>query len=345
MDADEKFYKRISEGYRMEKPALAPSCVYDIMLECWSQEPTERPSFSTLVDRIGDMMEEGLRNHYVDLNATYMKINQSDLANGPDYLLQMSRSEFASNSARPTPDRRYQNVPTAEEVDSSGYLKPIHSHNLSQSPPASPLYQNVQQQTIEPSCSMLANNSGYMFVKVPVENHPNYDTNLEPQEGVSQPTCTLQIEYSPDIKDLYGLREDSTSPDRNSLSDNNMEGAIDETTFQTVAFPNDEIRGVDNMNYVPNHLLFPKMPPQKSVPNGLEDSKVNGNGVNPNCSNSSRRQKRQKNDSGLGSIDSNQFDSHHHKNISNDNPTQCSDFGQLHEPNGYVSHQKISSFS
>ncbi|ODM98276.1 Platelet-derived growth factor receptor alpha [Orchesella cincta] len=328
MDADEKFYKRISEGYRMEKPALAPSCVYDIMLECWAQEPTERPSFSTLVDRIGDMMEEGLRNHYVDLNQTYMRINQTERAGQPDYLLQMSRSEFASNSARPTPDRRYQNVPTAEEVDSSGYLRPIHSQNLSQSSPSSPLYQNVQQQTLEPNCSLLANNSGYMFVKVPVDTHPNYE--LGTQGEMCQP-ITVQINYSPDIKDVYGLRDSSPSPDRHSLSDNNMEGVLDEVTCGAVVYPDDEIRGVDNMNYVPS-FTFAKMHPQNLVPNGLEDTKVNGD-VNQSSSND-RRQRRQKNDSGLGSIDSNQFDSHH-RIVSSENPKQFGDINQFQEPNGY----------
>ncbi|CAL8081488.1 unnamed protein product [Orchesella dallaii] len=338
MDADERFYKRIGEGYRMEKPALAPSCVYDIMLECWSQEPTERPSFSTLVDRIGDMMEEGLRNHYVDLNLTYMRINQAELGNQPDYLSQMSRAEFATNSARPTPDRRYQNVPSPE-VDSSGYLQPLHLQNLSQSPPASPFYQNVEQQTLEPNCTMLANNSGYMFVKVPVDHHQNFGTESNSQEEVSQPTCTLQINYSPDIKDVFGLRDDSTSPDRNSFTDNNMEGALNEVTCGAIVFPDDQIRGVDNMNY--NHLTF-KIPPQTPVPNGLEDNTMNGS-INLSSSDN-RRQRRQKNDSGLGSIDSNQFDSHHKPN-SSDAPTQCSDIGKFQEPSTYVSHHNISSFS
>ena len=39
----------VSEGgYRMPCPPNCPPKLYDIMLDCWSQEPDNRPSFNTL---------------------------------------------------------------------------------------------------------------------------------------------------------------------------------------------------------------------------------------------------------------------------------------------------------
>lgn len=343
MEADDRFYKRISEGYRMEKPPLAPSCVYDIMLECWSQEPTERPSFSTLADRIGDMMEESLRNHYVDLNSGYMKINQSEFSNRPDYLLQMGRADFASNSERPTPERAYQNVP---ENPNAGYLVPITSPTSLNAPelPTAPQYQNIQQPTAEPQMSMLAHNSGYMFVKAPVSDtlhlgQKNETVNGNLTSGDNQASVTVEIRYSPDIKDMYGLRADSASPDAYSLSEANVDLASDSNLVNITVQP-DGIRGIDNKNYVhhlPSH-------------NSTSENDANENQTQTRQCNSSgesakeRRQKRQKNDSGLGSIDSNQFDNHSPK-YKNQDQKSCGEFNMFQQSNGYVSHHNIATSS
>lgn len=347
MEADERFYKRISEGYRMEKPPLAPSCVYDIMLECWAQEPTERPSFSALVDRIGDMMEEGLRDHYVDLNAPYMRINQEYIMSGQtDYLLTMGKTEYNPTSQRNSPERKYQNVPDPEELDSSGYLmpnppplSPTSPLALQQPPTTAPQYKNIDTTAVIHHPRLEAHNDGYRFLNVIKSPEQPPGEQLELQQNNA---LTLQIEYSPpDIKDVYGLR-DSYSPDRTSTDEDD--------SHINLKVGDNGIKGVDNMNYVPNHLLFNK--PPGIMTNGLQtepQSKLTNGGASTETS-SSRRQKRQKNDSGLGSIDSTHFDNHHNPKYSNHNEDlethQCADYGGSGQgSNGYVSHQNITSFS
>ncbi|XP_076131375.1 macrophage colony-stimulating factor 1 receptor 1 isoform X1 [Alosa pseudoharengus] len=47
-----RFYKLIQDGYQMSKPDFAPPEMYTIMKMCWSLEPTQRPTFSTIGERI-----------------------------------------------------------------------------------------------------------------------------------------------------------------------------------------------------------------------------------------------------------------------------------------------------
>ena len=44
--------REIESGYRMPKPDGCPGELYDIMLQCWSSELTERPSFQCLYQRL-----------------------------------------------------------------------------------------------------------------------------------------------------------------------------------------------------------------------------------------------------------------------------------------------------
>ena len=42
---------KIEEGYRMPKPSTDPLCpdsIYDIMMECWRKEYSDRPTFAYL---------------------------------------------------------------------------------------------------------------------------------------------------------------------------------------------------------------------------------------------------------------------------------------------------------
>lgn len=301
----------------MEKPAHAPSCVYDIMMECWAKEPSERPTFSTLVDKIGDMMEEGLRNHYVDLNADYMRINKAYMLTNPDYLSQMSRMEFSSNSARPTPDRQYQNV--TEDCDDSGYLRPIVPQLPSSLQPSQHhQYQNVSHSGHEPT--MVAVNNGYQFIPA---------TNSSPNE------VSLQMSIRPSKMSDLDVKVGSSSPQRNS-SDNNE----DVDTHFGVQVRSNGSSGIDNRNYIPNHTFIN----DHRASSKSEPSKV----VNRESSNSQvNRRPRQKNDSGVsgvGSIDSTNFDQQKYSSgeqtPSPDQYVRCS---HLTDSNGYVSHQHIPS--
>lgn len=44
--------RETESGYRMPKPHGCPDELYDVMLQCWSLEPTERPTFQCLYQRL-----------------------------------------------------------------------------------------------------------------------------------------------------------------------------------------------------------------------------------------------------------------------------------------------------
>ena len=60
-----KVHEMLLKNYRMPKPDFAPNEMYKIMLDCWSIEQMNRPSFRDLTEVIGDLLGEGERDHYI----------------------------------------------------------------------------------------------------------------------------------------------------------------------------------------------------------------------------------------------------------------------------------------
>ncbi|TST60378.1 Vascular endothelial growth factor receptor 3 [Bagarius yarrelli] len=55
---DEEFCKRLKDGTRMRSPETASPEIYGIMLACWQGEPRERPTFPSLVEILGDLLQD-----------------------------------------------------------------------------------------------------------------------------------------------------------------------------------------------------------------------------------------------------------------------------------------------
>ncbi|XP_077559464.1 vascular endothelial growth factor receptor 1-like [Haemaphysalis longicornis] len=91
---DESFYKRLKNGYRMEKPDYASDDVYEVMQSCWQAEPKERPDFSTLVCRLGDLLQAGVRDYYITLNDPYVNAN----------MLMKNTTDYLTMGGKPDPD-------------------------------------------------------------------------------------------------------------------------------------------------------------------------------------------------------------------------------------------------
>lgn len=116
----EKQYQKLIEGYRMEQPEYATADVYYIMMQCWKAKPTLRPSFTELVESIGDLLEESVRLHYVSLNAPYIDMNTMILESGKnDYLTMMSAPDHTALSS---PANEYVNSPIFENRPDPEYL-------------------------------------------------------------------------------------------------------------------------------------------------------------------------------------------------------------------------------
>ncbi|XP_046619877.1 uncharacterized protein LOC124305012 isoform X1 [Neodiprion virginianus] len=74
----ENMYQTLIEGYRMERPKYAPQILYDMMLHCWKEEPSERPSFESLIWKISEMVDEHVKLYYLDLGNSYTEMYADD---------------------------------------------------------------------------------------------------------------------------------------------------------------------------------------------------------------------------------------------------------------------------
>lgn len=90
IEIDENFIEKLSNGYRMNKPDYCPENIFtNIVEKCWNVNPVDRPNFNELYERIGNHMETGVHQYYVDLNEQYFRMNQLPLNVGvsnEDYL-------------------------------------------------------------------------------------------------------------------------------------------------------------------------------------------------------------------------------------------------------------------
>ncbi|KAM3911489.1 vascular endothelial growth factor receptor kdr-like [Leptodactylus fuscus] len=68
---DEDFCCRLKEGTRMRPPEYCTPEIYQTMLDCWQGIPTDRPTFTDLVERLGDLLQANVQQEgkdYIPLN-------------------------------------------------------------------------------------------------------------------------------------------------------------------------------------------------------------------------------------------------------------------------------------
>ncbi|KAG1648603.1 Platelet-derived growth factor receptor alpha [Nymphon striatum] len=46
IEVDEEFFKKLKNGYRMEKPEFSSNTVFKLVEDCWEAEPHDRPNFT-----------------------------------------------------------------------------------------------------------------------------------------------------------------------------------------------------------------------------------------------------------------------------------------------------------
>ncbi|XP_025418891.1 vascular endothelial growth factor receptor 1 isoform X3 [Sipha flava] len=120
-----ELFEKLVGGYRMEQPKYANFDIYNIMLDCWKMNPMTRPSFTDLSERLGDLLKDGTKSHYMNLNEVYMRMNTEgspstdylSLLTAPTYLNCSTVSENNSNS--------YPNISEHSETKEDLELKPM----------------------------------------------------------------------------------------------------------------------------------------------------------------------------------------------------------------------------
>ncbi|XP_071519628.1 vascular endothelial growth factor receptor 1-like isoform X1 [Panulirus ornatus] len=89
VEFDENFIVKLEKGVRLEQPRYSTYALYRIMLDCWNSEPLERPTFSNLEQRLGEILGEAEKQYYLELNQPYQVDNNEssflNLLQSPDY--------------------------------------------------------------------------------------------------------------------------------------------------------------------------------------------------------------------------------------------------------------------
>ena len=94
MRVDLDFVNRIQEGFRMSKPSTCPVVYFwnQVITRCWDIDANRRPDFSELSHLLGQFLESGVRDYYVDLNDPYERMN-NEMNDNEDYIMMRNSSE------------------------------------------------------------------------------------------------------------------------------------------------------------------------------------------------------------------------------------------------------------
>ncbi|XP_029285675.1 LOW QUALITY PROTEIN: vascular endothelial growth factor receptor 2 [Cottoperca gobio] len=94
---DELFCRRLKEGTRMRPPEYATTEIYQTMLDCWLERPTDRPTFAEMVEHMGNLLQASARR------------------DGKDYIPLTLGSKAEESPVTPDPRSPYSR-PQSEEV-------------------------------------------------------------------------------------------------------------------------------------------------------------------------------------------------------------------------------------
>ncbi|KAL1460058.1 hypothetical protein WDU94_011997 [Cyamophila willieti] len=148
----------------MEKPDYSPDDIYTIMLECWDAKPVLRPSFTELTERIGAMVDDPIRKHYLNLNEVYLRLNAEDMQ-GEDYLAMLS-----------APDIR--NMVTSPDEGDDGYLEPTDVKDEA-AMEMKPMLPQIADSVLESKASSFSNPS-YLELANNTHPHPHHIPDSSP---------------------------------------------------------------------------------------------------------------------------------------------------------------------
>ncbi|XP_027887244.1 platelet-derived growth factor receptor beta-like [Xiphophorus couchianus] len=68
-----QFSSALKRGHRMDRPEHATSDMYAVMKQCWDEDPLSRPSFSSLVAAVGNMLPADYRQRYAQLTEDFLR--------------------------------------------------------------------------------------------------------------------------------------------------------------------------------------------------------------------------------------------------------------------------------
>ncbi|XP_072368801.1 platelet-derived growth factor receptor beta-like isoform X1 [Scyliorhinus torazame] len=104
LPVNDQFYNAIRHGYRMPKPHYASDEIYQIMQKCWNDEFEKRPSFSNLVQSMGNLLTEGYKKKYAQVNQDFLKSDHPAMCRTGVKFFQVNDSVIYSNCTEGLPN-------------------------------------------------------------------------------------------------------------------------------------------------------------------------------------------------------------------------------------------------
>ena len=74
----ERLFQLLQMGFRMERPTCCSLDIYQLMDDCWNGEPTLRPSFSNLENRLDDIEKAARDGDFLELECSTNLIENED---------------------------------------------------------------------------------------------------------------------------------------------------------------------------------------------------------------------------------------------------------------------------
>ncbi|XP_041430653.1 vascular endothelial growth factor receptor kdr-like [Xenopus laevis] len=119
---DEDFCCQLKEGTRMRSPEYCSPEIYQTMLDCWQGEPTDRPTFTSLVERLGDLLQASVQQEgkdYIPLNMALCPDGETKTGSKEpsqrDSLTQWSILETGNNKNLPLNVKTFDEVPVGKD--------------------------------------------------------------------------------------------------------------------------------------------------------------------------------------------------------------------------------------
>ncbi|KAF5897587.1 platelet-derived growth factor receptor beta isoform X2, partial [Clarias magur] len=124
---NELFYNALKRGYRMAKPTHASEEVYEVMRKCWEEKFEKRPEFSYLVQEMGNMLTEGYKKRYCQVNESFHKSDHPAVVRSKPRTPSPFPGTFPPSSLPIFPPSSSPNhcLEAGQETPYNGYIIPI----------------------------------------------------------------------------------------------------------------------------------------------------------------------------------------------------------------------------
>jgi hypothetical protein len=53
--------EKVLEGYRLPKPEICPPQIYDLIFQCWNENPKDRPTMKDIHDKLTKEMKNSIK--------------------------------------------------------------------------------------------------------------------------------------------------------------------------------------------------------------------------------------------------------------------------------------------